>query len=100
MDGELNTIVQPLVQFGVAWRGVAGLMGLLWVWERAHSRKREAQLTEAHTRLVEQGRELIVLVKLVRQNTKALVAAERMQKRMCELLEGINAEMRERRSAA
>lgn len=81
--------MHELVQFGVA-----GLMGVLWVWERMHSRRRERQLTEAHGRLTERGAELSVLVELVRQNTRAMVEAERAGRRMCELLQEISHEMR------
>ena len=76
--------IQPFVDFGVA-----GLMGALWVWERAHSRKRERQLTEAHARLMARDHQLAVLIRLVRQNTKALVSFERLQVRMCDVLEGM-----------
>lgn len=74
--------IQPLTQFGVA-----GLMGLLWVWERLMSRKREAQLNEAHLNLQGQHHELNVLVKLVRQNTRAIVRFDRTQLQLKELLE-------------
>lgn len=75
-------VIQPLTQFGVA-----GLMGLLWVWERLMSRKRETQLNEAHVRLEHQHHELSVLVKLVRQNTRAIVRFDRTQLQLKELLE-------------
>ena len=88
-------MVETLVQFGVA-----GLMGMLWVWERTHSRRREAQLTEAHHRLMDREKQLDALVKLVRQNTEAMVGFERLQKRMCDLLEGIRHEIRNRDRAA
>jgi hypothetical protein len=84
-------MVDALVQFGVA-----GLMGMLWIWERMHSRRREAQLSETHQRLMDREKQLEMLVKLVRQNTEALVRFERIQKRMCDLLEGIKHEMRNR----
>ncbi len=74
--------IQQLTQFGVA-----GLMGLLWVWERLMSRKREAQLNEAHLNLQGQHHELNVLVKLVRQNTRAIVRFDRTQLQLKELLE-------------
>lgn len=81
--------LETLVQFGVA-----GLMGVLWVWERTHSRRRERQLTQAHERLIAQDRQLSVLVRLVRQNTRGLIGFERGQERMCNLLEGISHEIR------
>jgi hypothetical protein len=74
--------IQPLTQFGVA-----GLMGLLWVWERLMSRRREAQLHEAHLRLQQQHHELGVLVKLVRRNTRAIARFDRTQLQLKELLE-------------
>lgn len=87
--------INELAQFGVA-----GLMGVLWVWERMHSRRREEQLTEAHARLMDQETQLSVLVDLVKQNTRAVVEFERVQKRMCELLEGINHEIQRANRAA
>ena len=32
--------------------GVAGLMGLMWLWERRVSQKREQQIDEAHARIL------------------------------------------------
>lgn len=87
--------MQELAQFGVA-----GLMGVLWVWERMHSRRREEQLSEAHARLMERETQLSVLVDLVKQNTRAVTEFERVQKRMCELLEGINHEIQRANRAA
>ena len=86
-------LVQPLTQFGVA-----GLMGLLWVWERLMSRKRESQLNEAPHRMIQEHRELSVLVKLVRQNTRAIVRFDQTQMQLKELLEKMNDEI-ERKAA-
>lgn len=94
METELTGMIETLTQLGVA-----GLMGVLWIWERSHSRGRETELTEAHRRLIQNERELGALVELVRQNTQSLVASEQMQKRMCDLLEGINHEIRNRKAA-
>ncbi len=80
--------LQPLTQFGVA-----GLMGLLWVWERLMSRRREAQLNEAHHRLMNQHHELSVLVKLVRQNTRAMVRFDQTQLQLKDLLEKMHHEI-------
>ena len=80
--------IQPLTQFGVA-----GLMGMLWVWERLMSRKREAQLNEAHIRLQQQHHELNTLVKLVRQNTRAIARFDRTQLQLKELLEKMHHDM-------
>ena len=83
-------IIEPLAQFGVA-----GLMGVLWVWERAHSRKRESQLSEAHGRMMEADRQLDALVELVRRNTAAMVALERSQSHMIHLMKEVRREMRD-----
>ena len=88
-------MLDALVQFGVA-----GLMGLLWVWERMHSRLRERQLSEAHQRLTAQNQALDALMRLVRQNTRAWVGFERSQRRMCELLEGVRHEIVDKAQAA
>jgi len=73
--------------------GTAGLMGALWVWERTHSRKRERQLSETHRKLMDQDRQVCALVRLVRQNTRALLGFEHGHRRMCELLERISHEL-------
>lgn len=67
--------------------GVAGLMGTLWVWERHLSRRREAQLSEAHRRLMAQEQELRVLVHLVKRNTRAIERFDHTQSRLNNLLE-------------
>jgi len=77
-------MIDTLVQFGVA-----GLMGALWIWERAHSRQREQQLSAAHEQLVQRNSHLRVLTALVHDNTRALVEFERTQRRLVGVLEGI-----------
>jgi len=84
-------LLQPLAQFGVA-----GLMGLLWVWERSMSRKREVQLNDAHCRLMSQQDELRTLVKLVRQNTRAIVRFDQTQNQLKALLEKMHNETKHR----
>jgi hypothetical protein len=81
--------LESLTQFGIA-----GLMGVLWIWERMHSRRRERQICETHERLTARDDQLQVLTTLVRHNTRALISFERGQDRMCQLLERINDEMR------
>lgn len=83
----MTEIVQAAVQFGVA-----GLMGMLWIWERSHSRQRERQLSEAHFRLMRQRQCLTVLMRLTRRNTRAMVNLERTQTQMCQLLEEMRRE--------
>jgi hypothetical protein len=69
-------------------------MGLLWVWERGHSRRRERQLTAAHDRLIRRDLQVKTLVRLVRQNTQALVEFERTQRTLGTILEAIRHEIK------
>jgi len=69
--------------------GISGLMGMLWLWERTHSRKREQQLTQAHEHLVRREEQFRLMLSLARKNTRALVEFERTQRRLGEVLEGI-----------
>ncbi|NBC10750.1 MAG: hypothetical protein GVY24_03325 [Planctomycetes bacterium] len=78
----LEELVKPLTQFGVA-----GLMGLLWVWERRLSRRRETQLDEAHRRLTRRASELRLLVKTINRNTRVIERFERTQRGVLQLLE-------------
>lgn len=80
---------ENLTQFGVA-----GLMGALWVWERAHSRTRERQITESHDAIMDRDRQHESLLQLVRDNTRALSRFEQTQNRMCQLLENMTHEKR------
>ncbi len=88
-------MIETLVQFGVA-----GLMGVLWVWERMYSRRRERQLTEAHDCLVRRDQQTAILVRLVRRNTRAMVQLQISQQRMSDVLEGIRHEMATNHRAA
>jgi hypothetical protein len=84
----MDTLVDSMLEFGVA-----GLMGVLWVWERAHSRLRERQLTTAHDRLVRRGERLDVLAETVSKNTAAMVEFQQTQRHLAEILEGLRNEM-------
>lgn len=81
----MNEILEPITQFGTA-----GLMGILWVWERRMSRKLERQIEESHDRILRQREEITELVGLVRQNTAALERFNQTQQRLCELLESLS----------
>lgn len=52
--------------------GAAGLMGLMWLWERRNSRQREAQIDESHARIMSDRVQLEQLMSVVRQNTETL----------------------------
>lgn len=77
-------MVESLVQFGVA-----GLMGALWVWERAYSRRREQQLNAAHEMIIHGRDQMRIVMHTVRRNTEALVEFERTQRRLGEILEAM-----------
>lgn len=77
-------MIENLLEFGMA-----GLMGVLWVWERSHSRRRERQLTATHDRLMRRDEHLRLLMRMTQKNTRALVEFERTQRRLAEIMEGI-----------
>jgi len=57
------------------------------------SRRREAQLNEAHERLLRDSHELNALIKLVRQNTSAMVRFDQTQIQLKEILEKMHDEI-------
>lgn len=79
--------LESMTQFGVA-----GLMGLLWTWERWFSRRRERELSEAHERLMAQREALETLVGLVQRNTEAIERFDSTQQRLNDLLAKLGAE--------
>jgi len=78
----------------MAQLGVAGLMGLLWVWERMLSRRREGQLSETHDRLMQQHEQLKVLVRLIYRNTQVIERFDQTQSQLIHLLEQVQHEIR------
>lgn len=64
---ELPTTVDNLTGLSAA-----GMMGMMWLWERRNSRQREEQLDESHQRILADKVQLDQLILLVRQNTEAL----------------------------
>ncbi len=83
-----DELIQPFVQFGVA-----GLMGVLWVWERMFSRRREAELSDAHARLMSQQQELGVVVELVRRNIEAFERFNQTHQQLAQLLKELQDQM-------
>lgn len=67
--------------------GVAGLMGVLWLWERWMSRTREQQLTQSHEHMMRQREELKVLTELIERNTRTIEGFDKTQTRLCEMLD-------------
>lgn len=68
--------ITDLTQFGAA-----GLMGLMWLWERRMSRQREQQLDDCHDRIMADRIQLEQLIDLVRQNTAALTRLAESQEK-------------------
>ncbi|MBX3385654.1 MAG: hypothetical protein KF768_03705 [Phycisphaeraceae bacterium] len=64
----------------IAQLGAAGLIGYLWVTERRWAAERERQLREAHDALLDERRQVDVLVRVVEANTRALTAVEAAQR--------------------
>ncbi|MEM1098447.1 MAG: hypothetical protein AAGH92_06610 [Planctomycetota bacterium] len=69
--------------------GAAGLMGVLWTWERMMSRQRERQLTEAHERLISHRSEIAALTDLAERNTRAITHFDETQASLRQWLEVI-----------
>ncbi|MEM7578057.1 MAG: hypothetical protein AAF328_11365 [Planctomycetota bacterium] len=67
--------------------GAAGLMGVLWTWERMMSRQRERQLTEAHERLMSHRNEISALTDLAERNTRAITHFDKTQAALRQWLE-------------
>ena len=65
-------MIPPEIPTDLSSLGVAGLMGLMWLWERRNSQKREQQLDEAHSRIMTDRIELEQLITVVKQNAEAV----------------------------
>lgn len=87
--------IEPLTQFGVA-----GLMGLLWVWERRLSRRREEQLDEAHAAILAQRRQHDQLIELVQHNTQMIERFNQTVSQMKFVMEQLSHELETRQRAA
>ncbi|MCK4872740.1 MAG: hypothetical protein KAS72_08460 [Phycisphaerales bacterium] len=79
---------QTMTQFGAA-----GLIGVLWMWERRLNARRERQLSEAHDHIIEQRYQLEELLKVVADNTRAISSMEACQQRLAALLEGMRSRL-------
>jgi hypothetical protein len=72
----------PELPLDLSSLGVAGLMGLMWLWERRTSQKREQQLDEMHSRVVADRIQLEQLITVVRQNAEALARLSSTQEHL------------------
>jgi len=80
----LLSIVSDFASFGAA-----GLMGAMWLWERRLSRLREAQLTDAHGRILRDEQRLSKLVQVVEQNTAAVASFSETQRQVVDALKDL-----------
>ena len=85
------SVIEALTQFGVA-----GLMGGLWVFERALSRRRERQLDATHQKVIEGRQALRVLDGTVRRNTRAIEHFNMTQAHLGQALAALQAELQRR----
>ena len=68
--------------------GVAGLMGLMWFWERKTSQTREQQLDEAHARIMADHIQLDQLIAVVRSNSDAMSRLTATQEQLVRTIGG------------
>jgi hypothetical protein len=68
--------------------GVAGLMGVMWFWERSVSRSREQQLDEAHARIIADRVPLDQLIEVVRANSDAMAKLTATQDQLLRTIGG------------
>lgn len=66
--------------------GAAGLIAWMWITERRHAAKRDAQLTEAHEHLRDQKISLDQLLAVVTSNTRAVSSLEAAQRALLAFL--------------
>lgn len=62
--------------------GAAGIMGLMWLWERRNSQKREQQIDDAHQRILADRVQLEQLIMVVRQNAEAVTRLTTTQEQL------------------
>lgn len=62
--------------------GAAGIMGLMWLWERRNSQKREQQIDDAHQRILADRVQLEQLILVVRQNAEAVTRLTTTQEQL------------------
>jgi hypothetical protein len=67
--------------------GAAGLIAACWLLERRAAAARERALEQAHERLLAERRDTAILIRLVKDSTRALTAVERTQRAVLDLLD-------------
>ncbi len=77
----MQQVVSILAQFGPA-----GLIGVLWVYERRQAGVRERQIEAAHRRIVEREHDVAALLSVVKDNTQAMNTLQQTQRCLIDLL--------------
>jgi hypothetical protein len=78
----LTVVTDPDLLTELRSFGVAGLMGVMWLWERRNSQRREQQLDETHARITSDRVALDQLISVVRQNAEALTGLTSTQQQL------------------
>lgn len=73
--------------------GAAGLMGMMWLWERRQSYARDRQIREAHGRILRDEQRLAKLTQVVEQSTAALTRMNETQRMMADALRELTREV-------
>ena len=77
----------------IASLGAAGLMGMMWLWERRQSYARDRQIREAHERILRDEQRLAKLTQVVEQSTAALTRMNESQRMMADALRELTREI-------
>ena len=77
-----SNLIVAFTQFGAA-----GLIAWMWLTERRHALLRERLIERAHDRIEESRVQLDALVRIVEDNTRALVNLESAQRMMTDALD-------------
>lgn len=76
----------PELATSLAQLGAAGLIGWMWLTERRAAAQREAQLTQAHDKLVQERRALELVIAAIHDNTRVLTTLEVGQRTLISVL--------------
>ncbi len=81
-------VISDLASFGAA-----GLMGAMWLWERRLSRVREAQLSDAHQRIIRDEQRLGKLTDVVQRNSETIARFTETQRQVVEAIRDLTKEL-------
>lgn len=76
--------MDPMLLAELADFGIAGVIAAMWVIERRAASTRERELTEAHAEILERGKSVDALMRVVQDNTLALGRIESTQRELSE----------------